>query len=537
MKGSFEMELNKKYKSMNGITLVALVVTIVVLLILAGISINALSGENGILGKASEAKTKTEIADIKEQIQTDIIGEQAGNTGNISKSALETILQKYGEINYDTDGTTIKSITTTKGNYEITMADIYTGTAEVVIGDGSWDNGNHVYSPKIEGTGLTAVYWSGTQWVKLTSSSSQEEWKKWYSYTTEKKEWANAQSADGSMWVWIPRYEYKITDKTITVNFVKIGTQTTADYTLHPAFINDSANGYSNGGWSTDLTGFWVAKYPAGYQNSTVGEETKTVKNSDLTYTELNGYTSNFLNETLTTSTNISYPVFKANTYAYNIISVGDAFLLSQKIKDADMYGLSNVDSHLEKNSEWGAVAYLTQSQYGVNGNSTNMNEVTMNTKDLSNSIYVNNASSGTKANIYAVTSYGISNTANDVTASSTKNMTGVFDLNGCVWERVAGYYKGGAASAPNWHNSMASSSTTESSKYLTLYTTNNKKGDATNETAGWNSDYSDFVSSGYPVFGRGGHYGNGTSAGVFAYYNSLGNPSSSSGFRVCLAF
>lgn len=165
------------------------------------------------------------------------------------------------------------------------------------------------------------------------------------------------------------------------------------------------------------------------------------------------------------------------------------------------------------------------------------MNEVTMNTKDLSNSIYVNNASSGTKANIYAVTSYGISNTANDVTASSTKNMTGVFDLNGCVWERVAGYYKGGAASAPNWHNSMASSSTTESSKYLTLYTTNNKKGDATNETAGWNSDYSIFVGSSYPVFGRGGHYGNGTSAGVFAYYNSLGNPSSSSGFRVCLAF
>src|SRR5574344_231895 len=323
MKGRNEMV--EKYKSTNGITLVALVVTIVILLILAGVSIGTLVGENGIIGRASEAKIKTEIADIKEQIQTDILGEQSGNNGNISDNSLKTILEKYGTINYDTDGTTIKSITTTKGSYEIAMADIWSGTVnngegQTVVADGSWSDSKNVNTPKIEGTGLTAVYWNGTGWKKLTSSRSQTEWDKWYSYTTDKKEWANAQSADGSMWVWIPRYEYKIdtTAKTISVNFVKIGDTTSSGYTLHPAFGTD----IDNGGWSSDLSGFWVAKYPAGYQNSTVGEETKTVQKSSLKYTELNGYASNFLNSSLTTSTNLSYPVFKANTYAYLWLSL-----------------------------------------------------------------------------------------------------------------------------------------------------------------------------------------------------------------------
>ena len=524
----------KKLKSEKGITLIALIITIIVLLILAGISIAMLTGDNGILTRTKSSKQISEIAGIKEEIKTEIIAEQARNEGNISESALKTILEKYGTINYDEDGKKIKSITTKKEGYEIAMKDIWTGKTSnnIVAGDGSW-NGT-VNTPKIDGTGLTAVYWNGTNWIKLTSTSSKEEWNKWYDYS--KQNWANAQSDDGSMWVWIPRYEYKIdsTNKTIIVNFVKIGDTTTDGYTLHPAFGTD----IDNGGWSTDLPGFWVAKYAAGYQNATVGEETKTVQYSNLSYTELSGSTSNFLEETLTKGeTKISYPVFKANTYAYNIISVGDAWLLSQEIDSASMYGLSNVDSHMEKNSEWGAVAYLTHSQCGVKGNTKNMNEITINNKNLNNSIYVNNASSGTKANVYAVTSYGNNNTPNDVNASSTKNMTGVFDLNGCVWERVAAFYKGGSASTPAWHSAMANSSTTNSTKYLTLYTSTNKKGDATNETLGWNSDYTNFVNSSSPVFIRGGYYANEVGAGVFAYYGSNGYPSSGSGFRVCLAF
>ena len=51
--------MEKVLKQKNGITLIALVITIIVLLILAGISISMLSGDNGILQKATDAKTNT----------------------------------------------------------------------------------------------------------------------------------------------------------------------------------------------------------------------------------------------------------------------------------------------------------------------------------------------------------------------------------------------------------------------------------------------------------------------------------------------
>ncbi len=51
----------------NGITLIALVVTIIILLILAGVTISMLTGENGILTKAQKAKEQTEIASQEEQ--------------------------------------------------------------------------------------------------------------------------------------------------------------------------------------------------------------------------------------------------------------------------------------------------------------------------------------------------------------------------------------------------------------------------------------------------------------------------------------
>ena len=53
----------------RGITLIALIITIIVLLILAGISIATLTGDNGILRKATDAKTKNDEAQIRERIQ------------------------------------------------------------------------------------------------------------------------------------------------------------------------------------------------------------------------------------------------------------------------------------------------------------------------------------------------------------------------------------------------------------------------------------------------------------------------------------
>ena len=63
-----------KKKSQQGITLIALVVTIVVLLILAGASIAMLTGENGLLGKAKESKERTSEANAKERVQLEVQG-------------------------------------------------------------------------------------------------------------------------------------------------------------------------------------------------------------------------------------------------------------------------------------------------------------------------------------------------------------------------------------------------------------------------------------------------------------------------------
>ena len=58
----------QKLKKRNGITLIALVVTIVVLIILAGITISTLTGENGIINKAQRASWETKYAQAKEEI-------------------------------------------------------------------------------------------------------------------------------------------------------------------------------------------------------------------------------------------------------------------------------------------------------------------------------------------------------------------------------------------------------------------------------------------------------------------------------------
>ena len=67
MKGEKSKNMRNK-----GITLIALVITIIVLLILAAVSIATLTGENGILTRATDSKEQTEIAEVKERAQLDI---------------------------------------------------------------------------------------------------------------------------------------------------------------------------------------------------------------------------------------------------------------------------------------------------------------------------------------------------------------------------------------------------------------------------------------------------------------------------------
>ena len=63
----------KKQNNNKGITLIALVITIIVLLILAGVTISLLTGKNGILTQAQKAKELNEISDFEEQIKLAVL--------------------------------------------------------------------------------------------------------------------------------------------------------------------------------------------------------------------------------------------------------------------------------------------------------------------------------------------------------------------------------------------------------------------------------------------------------------------------------
>lgn len=113
-----KIKWKEKMKKQKGITLIALVITIIVLLILAGVSIAMITGENGILAKASQADKASEEAQIKEQIKLDITKWKTENIGKqIDNTTIQGIIDpKYGTLNGN-------NLMTKKGNI-INVSDI-----------------------------------------------------------------------------------------------------------------------------------------------------------------------------------------------------------------------------------------------------------------------------------------------------------------------------------------------------------------------------------------------------------------------------
>ena len=570
----------QKINKQKGITLIALVVTIIVLLILAGISIATLTGENGLITKTNSAKEKTKQAEAEERVKIEVLGSY-GTDGKIDIDLLNNNLKAHiTGLTYNgnklSESNKIERLpaTVVVDGYKIEIAEngrvtVKEKTGEVkeneFVADGSWNGKSQVNTPKLL-KGMTGVYWDDNgQEVDVTKDNQEN----WYNYSEQK--WANAKTEDGSYWVWIPRYEYKINsnDKTINVKFIeteKIIVDN--DYTyIHPAFTNGTKNNFKNGEWDKEIPGFWVAKYAAGFQectqkitNGNIIEPTtdpNKVTYSNKTYTSFSneGQITNALSQELTeseyASQKISYPVFKPLTYAYNIISTGDSYTISQEIAKArNFYGLTQdtADSHMMKNSEWGAVVYLSHSNYGINDK-----KVEMNTKNLTN----------IDKFIFSVTGYA-GDRPNGVSASTTNNKTGVFDLSGCVWERVSAYITNGNTSLTTYGKSYATLKT--STKYATIYPYNevddsntnnyleykNAKygyGDAVLETStsetstseqeqltnAWENNYSNYPYTHGTFFVRGGDCSNIDKAGIFAFTNATGNPQQVNGFRAIL--
>ena len=553
-----------KNKKERGITLIALVVTIIVLIILAGISINLIFGTNGIINKAKDAKIKTDIASIKENIQMEILGKQAENNGNISDDSLKEILEKYGTLSEE-EKLTDKTLTTTKGNYEIKVSDIFNGTT--VKDDIDRPTFTTVANaPDISGFNKDNTYY--VSW-DLTNSPYQIDEatnlngiapSNWYDYTEGVNHWANIKTTGGEndcYWVWIPRYAYQVptksgTAQTINIKFLKEDTNipigetqaitntipTEGSWVVHPAFTNAG-----NGGFG-ELKGIWIAKYEASSNSSSV------VENPTSEQLAIDGGSDN--------DTDLKVRV-KPNVTSWRGITVNNIFTVCRNLTETgnSLENTSNLNSHMMKNTEWGACAYLSRSVYGKNG-------------EVWNNPYNNNTTNcspitglcGNKTNGKDNFTTNMSNTVkyNEIgggNASTTGNVYGIYDMAGGAWEYVAGIYKG--TTSDNLGNDTNRSNLWDSNnlKYVDQYTettgsqstyygNTDKYGDAVYETSSsggsstgsWDFSESYFPNSSDPVFVRGGRAYYGSNAGVFAFSYSTGVANTIYSFRpVVLSF
>ena len=90
----------EKLKGRNGITLIALVITIIVLLILAGVTIASITGENGILSKATNARDNNAKASAEERVKTEVLGSY-GSDGKLSLDDLNNNLKNVDGLKYN----------------------------------------------------------------------------------------------------------------------------------------------------------------------------------------------------------------------------------------------------------------------------------------------------------------------------------------------------------------------------------------------------------------------------------------------------
>jgi len=406
----------------------------------------------------------------------------------------------------------------------------------------------------------------------------------WYRY--ENKRWANAviledeskryydgevipESNIESYFVWIPRYRYKIFNDG---NYVDQATVENRVQTIEVEFENKNtsvSNGSTVGSWLThpaftnfNTNGLWIGKFEVGYKGATSTEAA-----------EVNCDDSNKIQ-------------IKPNVYSWRNIQVVNAFTASYNYK-------RDMDSHMIKNTEWGAVVFLQHSKYG-SGSSVRINN---NASSITGYSAVEEPTCGytgvnEDCNRYESTILNADgtytkryNTTTGYLASTTGNISGIYDMSGGAWEYVMGVMldeSGKPMSGRNeLHNSgfngnygcptcddvygndtsklsLTSGINFPDAKYYDSYTYSNScqnyknriLGDATGEmgpfetksygtqsrsVSSWYADESWFVCANLPWFGRGTRFVLGTGAGVFAFAYSNGDASSNNGFRLAL--
>ena len=456
--------------------------------------------DNGIIKKAQEAAEKTNQAVINEQAEL-----------NELYGYLENTLNGIG------GGGTPEE-------------------PEKPIG-GEYSDSEGVNTPQYYASQMTPIKWDSNtnDWVETTGDDPD-----WYDYSAKK--WANAKTSDGSMWVWIPRYAYSITSGyhssstgTIEVEFMKGTSKEGATGKSIVEYNSDITSNYSqfpNGyvihpafNYGEEASGIWVAKFEASHTGCTTDVST---------------------GETNTDSTSLTLQV-KPGVTSWRNITISNMYDVCLEY-DSKTLGNANLNSHMMKNDEWGAVAYLSRSEYGRD-----------------DEVWINNSSSfitGAAGNsASAATDTGTDQnyaSAQGVHASTTDNVYGVYDMSGGSWERVAAYVDNSNPNLTTNGNSLYTNTDGKTKNVYTMgsedtklanYNANtNKYGDAIYETSSgtynasgdsnkqsWFDEYSFFPNSISPFFIRGGDFDYTSTAGLFYFDGSTGGTFTHDSFRPVL--
>ena len=383
---------------------------------------------------------------------------------------------------------------------------------------------------------MIPVYYDETNdvWKKADANNKNSVYQ-WYSYESSgeyKGMWANAVTVTSTnratylnatpgtiipiddintMWVWIPRFN------AVTPSNYNGGTADNPG-AIDVTFVkqNEPAiDAFTFG--NKNLSGFWYAKFETSH--TTLASST----------------TENNLGCTNEICSNANGIIIKPSVKSLRYNNVSKFFFASRSMEQTgNSFGFvsTEVDTHMSKNNEWGAVAYLTHSIYGRCTSSTSCTEVGIN----NNKSYITGYGAPARSNT-SVTN-GAYNTSLGKDASTTGTIYGIYDMSGGTLEYVMGVSvdpngkprSGYNSSSNSGFTGMLSDETTYTgitfpdSKYYNLYTGSSYTGHALTETKNWYGDYTHLVNSSHPWFIRGGDYGNGTLAGVFNFSDGNGN-------------
>ena len=380
------------YKDKRGITLIALVVTIIVLLILAGVSVSMLTGQNGILTNAAKAKENTEAASDLEFLQTkayeavtnyyvkgqtgsenEYILEELGKVSGVETSVSQGTV-KYNGKTYDISeiiGNTSeqKAIEKEEGLKQVTAATA-TDAADKEILSSKDSDGNAkvrmiIVEENTDNTTIKAVIPSGFYYVTGKPSTGL--------VISDKFDDDDNNSKGGNQFVWVPCNGGKATYQLHTYE-----TANANDY-------NDAVDDTGNGGWRTyryrnysdwkddggetvngqrvsaakassveKYGGFYVGRFEAGepttanFYNDKDGSTYWQVSRLDGDYSK----THKSKDETKDENSKNLLPVSKKNTPSWNYISQTNSKTVSE-----NMYGESKtIKSYLIDGTAWDTI-------------------------------------------------------------------------------------------------------------------------------------------------------------------------------------